>query len=1609
MSPQELAFILKMHDEATATLKKIGSALRGMGGEAGDAQDDTEELGDSLDRLKRTAVEVTAAVGGIWASMRGVRAANGAWAQYELGLIGVQKTTNMSQAQMAEFRGEFDRLNETMNGIDTAELASMAEAAGQMGVQGTQDIINFTEVMGKLGVTTDIVGNQGAASVGRLLKLTEGSTRNVRAFGDSLNYLGNTTAATEGEILQMATTLATSTAGMNLSTDAILAMAAAAKESGLRDELTGSVFARTLISLKEGSANATEGFRQFLQVANMTKEQFDELARTNPEQVILRFAQAYSALAPTGQGSGLLAALGMDGIEVKRVLGTVGNNIEAFQSRLAALQSGVQEGALDREAENFFGADANKIQAMAKAWEQVKVAVGEALRPLTGPIIEGATAAFLSLAEIIKGLPAPISTAVAAVALLSPGIYGAIKAVALLRVGFLALRGAGLVPMVGTVGALAARLKEAAAAALSFTRASAGAQASIGIFTRLRGVIAGLPGLFANLGGVSRIFGLIRIAVMGVAAAVAALGAVPVAIIAAFVAAGVAIYAYWDEIREFLTKSPKEIVEAIAGWFGSLPEMIADALSSLGQVLVDLFNEALDTLKGVWDAGVEFIFETLPNIDWGKLGRELIDGFTGAVTGALNAAGEAISNWWNSPLWARSEPVTVDVRPQVEPGAVQRALAAGEQTGGMNLGVNIPVPGSKSGKSIVDIARGLRDQIADVQALTGIAKDRVETERLIRDAVEETGVSYAEARRQLGGLISELQRARSEAAVHDLLLDYDDQIASARALTGEQKLQVDIMQQINDLEREFGTITEANRQAIRGKAEELFQVQRASAYQELIRDTNAQLAILGAVTSEERNRLEVVGTILDFERERGRLSDEERQALATKLMQVRQISDFQRLADQYDPVGTARRRYEEELRTLEVMRQQGVITAEVYQRMRQNLDEQTRARRDPIGERTRSLREELFVLRQAVDQQSIERQILQEVNSLRQQGIVVTQGMTDAIRAYAVAMEDYRRASTEGIGGWINEVGTLRENMMGLTGDFASGLSSAISGALAGDRNALRNFAQQLGRKMIETGVNQLMAQAFNGIGFQDPQQKALDRADAALAKLDALNQAGINTPQAIVNAGTVTVNGQLLQQALQNAESSLNAVSAGAVNTNIPSGLFSGPGGQTLQLSPQDIIDLKKTVATEWVRSAGDAQGQGIIDTILNRQATGRWGNTVAEVVNARSQFSDINGPVAWTQGRNSVDDISMSRVSPEVDRLVDDYLARRASGAQSVVGDNLNYANPNYSDRRNLGWISNLQGPTLGRGDAIHRHGTTPELQQYRPGDFNVALPGQQQLQQATAQVQQAGMAMQQAGSQVQMGTAQATTAMQQLNMAQQQTGQASLATGQQFQQAGQQIEQAGAQAGTAAGAAGASDGGFGGLATAMSSVAGASKGGSAGGFASLLPMLFQFLPPPFNMLGGLFGMFGGLFADGGKIKGPGTGTSDSILAAVSNGEFIVNARSTKEWGPLLQAINDNTLPRFAKGGQVGGGNVVPIGERAMTSGRPKGASEEVTALAEQVSDLSKAVGRAVGNGRGRVNNNAVNMTVNARDADSFRRSEGQLLADASLKLNRLGARNN
>lgn len=83
---------------------------------------------------------------------------------------------------------------------------------------------------------------------------------------------------------------------------------------------------------------------------------------------------------------------------------------------------------------------------------------------------------------------------------------------------------------------------------------------------------------------------------------------------------------------------------------------------------------------------------------------------------------------------------------------------------------------------------------------------------------------------------------------------------------------------------------------------------------------------------------------------------------------------------------------------------------------------------------------------------------------------------------------------------------------------------------------------------------------------------------------------------------------------------------------------------------------------------------------------------------------------------------------------------------------------------------------------------------------------------------------------------------------------------------------------------------------------------------------------------------GAFGKGFATGGSVDGPGTGTSDSIPAMLSNGEYVLNAQAVDRLGvPFLNGLNTGRFRGFASGGLVGSGGVAGYkAERGSNGGQ-------------------------------------------------------------------------
>lgn len=107
---------------------------------------------------------------------------------------------------------------------------------------------------------------------------------------------------------------------------------------------------------------------------------------------------------------------------------------------------------------------------------------------------------------------------------------------------------------------------------------------------------------------------------------------------------------------------------------------------------------------------------------------------------------------------------------------------------------------------------------------------------------------------------------------------------------------------------------------------------------------------------------------------------------------------------------------------------------------------------------------------------------------------------------------------------------------------------------------------------------------------------------------------------------------------------------------------------------------------------------------------------------------------------------------------------------------------------------------------------------------------------------------------------------------------------------------------------------------------------------------------------------GAFGKAFASGGSVAGPGTGTSDSVPAMLSNGEYVLNAQAVDRLGvPFLNGLNTGRLRGFASGGLVGSGGVASYkAERGSNGGQVQSVNLSMNVSAMDASSFGDFLNR-------------------------------------------------
>jgi TP901 family phage tail tape measure protein len=162
---------------------------------------------------------------------------------FESAFAGVKKTVDATDAEFAKLRKGILDMALTIP-VGQVELANIMESAGSLGVSGVDNLLKFTRTAAMLGTATNMSSADAATALAKFSNITGTAIGDVDRLGATLVDLGNKTAATESQIMDMSLRLAGAANSANYTDDQIFALAASLSSVGIEAEMGGSSMSR---------------------------------------------------------------------------------------------------------------------------------------------------------------------------------------------------------------------------------------------------------------------------------------------------------------------------------------------------------------------------------------------------------------------------------------------------------------------------------------------------------------------------------------------------------------------------------------------------------------------------------------------------------------------------------------------------------------------------------------------------------------------------------------------------------------------------------------------------------------------------------------------------------------------------------------------------------------------------------------------------------------------------------------------------------------------------------------------------------------------------------------------------------------------------------------------------------------------------------------------------------------------------------------------------------------------------------------------------------------------------------------------------------------------
>jgi TP901 family phage tail tape measure protein len=356
---------------------------------------DTEEFQRGMASIRYALYDVgrraiafgVALAGGITASVV-------AAAKFESAFTSVERTTGLAGKAADELRATLVEMS-TVIPVSFEDLTNIATLGAQLGI-AAESVDEFTETVAKFSAITGISVDQVGLSFGRLAQLIKVPVSEFENLSSAIAFTGVNAVATDAEILKMTESIGASSSMAGLSADEIVGLGSALASLKVRPEQARGVFIRLFRIFDTNAAGATAKMDDLAKVVGLTTDEAIRLYQTDPSKFFTSFLAGSEAAGTLNQ---TMAALGIVNVRELDVIQRLAGNQDVLNKALADSREQYLLGTYASEAYAQVQDDlSSKVLMMQNALAALAASFGDLLAPNVAIVVDAITA-FLKMVE----------------------------------------------------------------------------------------------------------------------------------------------------------------------------------------------------------------------------------------------------------------------------------------------------------------------------------------------------------------------------------------------------------------------------------------------------------------------------------------------------------------------------------------------------------------------------------------------------------------------------------------------------------------------------------------------------------------------------------------------------------------------------------------------------------------------------------------------------------------------------------------------------------------------------------------------------------------------------------------------------------------------------------------------------------------------------------------------------------------------------------------------------------------------------------------------------------------------------------------------------------